>query len=95
MHLRGTGFTASDTQHIVLAMVTVVLMPLAMGFGAAAFGKRFRLYSITCDETGTAIDPQRVDGDHGSPERAPEQNQQGGREERPEHPLVVPGEPDR
>jgi hypothetical protein len=47
MHLRGTGFTASDTLHIVLAMVTVVLMLLAMGFGAAAFGKRFRLYSIT------------------------------------------------
>ena len=32
--------------HIVLAMVTVLLMLLAMGFGAAAFGRRFRLYSI-------------------------------------------------
>ena len=32
--------------HIVFAMVTVLLMLLAMGFGAAAFGKRFRLYSI-------------------------------------------------
>jgi hypothetical protein len=27
-------------------MVTVLLMLLAIGFGAAAFGKRFRLYSI-------------------------------------------------
>ena len=32
--------------HIVFAMVTVLLMVLAMGFGAAAFGKRFRHYSI-------------------------------------------------
>ena len=50
MHLRQVlaagGGTLSDTMHIVLAMVTVVLMSLAIGFGAAAFGKRFRLYSI-------------------------------------------------
>jgi hypothetical protein len=50
MHLRealaaGEG-TLSDTMHIVLASVTVVLMLLAIAFGAAAFGKRFRLYSI-------------------------------------------------
>jgi hypothetical protein len=32
--------------HIVFAMATVPLMLLAIGFGAAAFGKRFRLYSI-------------------------------------------------
>src|SRR6476660_3210388 len=32
--------------HIALAMVTVLLMLLAIGIGAAAFGKRFRLYSI-------------------------------------------------
>jgi hypothetical protein len=50
MHLRevlaaGEG-TLTDTTHIVLAMVTVLLMLLAMGFGAAAFGKRFRFYSV-------------------------------------------------
>ena len=31
--------------HLVLAGMTVVLMFLAIGFGATAFGKRFRLYS--------------------------------------------------
>jgi hypothetical protein len=46
MHMRGAGFTLTDTMHIVFAMVTVLLMLLAIGFGAAAFGKRFRLYSI-------------------------------------------------
>jgi hypothetical protein len=50
MHLRealavGEG-TLSDTMYIVLASATVVLMLLAIAFGAAAFGKRFRLYSI-------------------------------------------------
>jgi hypothetical protein len=50
MHLREVlavgGATLTDTMHIGFAMVTVVLMLLAMGFGAAAFGTRFRLYSI-------------------------------------------------
>ena len=50
MHVREVlaagGGTLSDTMHIVLSMVTVVLMSLAIGFGAAALGKRFRLYSI-------------------------------------------------
>jgi hypothetical protein len=50
MHLRETlaagGSTLSDTLHIVLACVTVVLMLLAMAAGAAAFGTRFRVYSI-------------------------------------------------
>ncbi len=50
MHLREVlaagGATASDTLHIVFTMVTVLLMLLAIGFGAAAFGNRFRLYSI-------------------------------------------------
>jgi hypothetical protein len=46
MHMRGAGFTLTDTMHIVFAMVTVLLMMLAIGFGAAAFGKLFRLYSI-------------------------------------------------
>lgn len=50
MHQRGVlatgGGTLTDTMHIVLAIVTVFLMMLAIGFGAVAFGKRFRLYSI-------------------------------------------------
>jgi hypothetical protein len=46
MHLRGTVFTLTDTMHIVWATVTVLLMMVTIGFGAAAFGKRFRLYSI-------------------------------------------------
>jgi hypothetical protein len=46
MHLRGAGFTLTDTMHIIWTIVTVLLMMLAIGFGAAAFGKRFCLYSI-------------------------------------------------
>lgn len=50
MHQRAVlvtgGGTFSDTMHIVLSIVTVLLMLLAIGFGAAAFGRRFRLYSI-------------------------------------------------
>jgi len=50
MHLREVlaagGGTLTDTMHIAFAMVTVLLMLLAMGFGAAAFGKHFRRYSI-------------------------------------------------
>jgi hypothetical protein len=44
--LAAGGGTLSDTLHQVLAAVTVFLMFLAIGFGAMAFGKRFRLYSI-------------------------------------------------
>jgi hypothetical protein len=44
--LAAGGGTFSDTLHVVLGAVTVVLMFLAIGFGARAFGTRFRLYSI-------------------------------------------------
>jgi hypothetical protein len=44
--LAAGGGSLSDTLHQVLAAVTVFLMFLAIGFGATAFGKRFRLYSI-------------------------------------------------
>ena len=44
--LAAGGGTPSDTLHQILAAVTVFLMFLAIGFGATAFGKRFRLYSI-------------------------------------------------
>lgn len=50
MHLREViaagGGNWSDTMHIVFTMFTVLLMVLAMGFGAAALGRSFRWYSI-------------------------------------------------
>jgi hypothetical protein len=46
MHMRGDEFSLTDTMHIVFGVVTVLIMLLTIGFGAAAFGKRFRLYSI-------------------------------------------------
>jgi hypothetical protein len=50
MHQRAVlaagGGTLTDTMHIVWSVVTVLLFVLEIGFGAAAFGKRFRLYSI-------------------------------------------------
>jgi hypothetical protein len=45
MHLRGAERTLTDTMHKVLTMVTVLVMLGAVGFGAAALGKRFRIYS--------------------------------------------------
>jgi uncharacterized protein DUF998 len=45
MHLRGSEITWTDTMHKILTGVTVVLIVLAIGFAATAFGKRFRLYS--------------------------------------------------
>jgi hypothetical protein len=44
--LAAGGGTWSDTMHLALGGITVLLMFLAIGFGATAFGKRFRLYSI-------------------------------------------------
>ena len=46
---RGAGGgrgTPSDTLHVALGMVTVLFMLVAIGTGAAAFGRRFRFYSI-------------------------------------------------
>ena len=45
MHLRGSEITWTDTMHKILTGVTVVLIVLAIGFAATAFGKKFRLYS--------------------------------------------------
>ena len=44
--LAAGGGTLTDTLHIAWTMATVFLMMLAIGFGAVALGKRFRLYSI-------------------------------------------------
>jgi hypothetical protein len=40
------GGTVTDQLHLVWAGVAVLFMFLFIAFGAAAFGKRFRLYSI-------------------------------------------------
>jgi hypothetical protein len=45
MHMRGTVFTDTDALHIAFAFSAVALMLGFMGFGAAAFGRRFRIYS--------------------------------------------------
>jgi hypothetical protein len=44
--LAAGGGTLTDTMHLVLAAVTVLMYLIALGFGAAALGKRFRVYSI-------------------------------------------------
>jgi Protein of unknown function (DUF998) len=50
MHQRAVlatgGGTLTDTMHIVWSTITVLLFMLEIQFGAAAFGKRFRFYSI-------------------------------------------------
>lgn len=44
--LAAGGSTLTDTLHIVWTFATVGFMLVAIGFGAAAFGTRFRSYSI-------------------------------------------------
>jgi hypothetical protein len=46
IHLRGIEPTLTDTMHGILTMVGNLFMLLALWSGAAAFGKRFSLYSI-------------------------------------------------
>jgi hypothetical protein len=50
MHLREVlaagGGTLSDTLHIVWTVANGLFTLIAMGFAAAAFGRRFRIYSI-------------------------------------------------
>lgn len=44
--LAAGGGTWSDTLHVILGIMTVLFMLVAIGVGATAFGKPFRLYSI-------------------------------------------------
>lgn len=44
--LAAGGGTLTDTLHIVWASITLLFMMVVMGFGAAALGKGFRLYTI-------------------------------------------------
>jgi hypothetical protein len=50
MHQRAVlaagGGTLTDTMHIAWTIVTSLFFMFALGFGAAAFGRRFRVYSI-------------------------------------------------
>jgi CubicO group peptidase (beta-lactamase class C family)/hypothetical membrane protein len=46
MHPRGTGNVDGDLPHIVLTGVLVLLLLIAIGFGAFAVGKQFRSYSL-------------------------------------------------
>jgi hypothetical protein len=44
--LAAGGGTFGDTLHRILGIATVLLFVVTVGFGAAAFGPRFRFYSI-------------------------------------------------
>ena len=46
MHQRGSGSMSTDAPHIVLTAVLVLLLLISIGFGAFAFGRRFRAYSL-------------------------------------------------
>jgi len=46
MNLRGTGHISGDLPHIALTGVTVLFILLAIGFGTALYGSRWRLYSF-------------------------------------------------
>jgi hypothetical protein len=58
MHQRAVlaagGATLTDTLHLVWAAITGVFFLLIVGFGAAALGKRFRVYSIATMVIGLA-----------------------------------------
>lgn len=44
--LAAGGGTFTDTWHLVMSGITLLLMLFIIGYGAAAFGKKFRLYSL-------------------------------------------------
>ena len=46
MHMRGAPRTLTDTLHIVWSAVTLLLMLVTITFGAAAFGRHFRHFSL-------------------------------------------------
>lgn len=46
MHSRGTGFTLTDILHIAMAVIAVAMVLFIVSFGARAFGRVFRNYSV-------------------------------------------------
>lgn len=46
MNLRDAPKTYSDTMHIIMTSVLVIIIIGSIGTGAAAMGKRFRIYSV-------------------------------------------------
>jgi hypothetical protein len=46
MHLRGVEGTLTDTMHAVITGIGVLFLLFTVGFGAASFEKKFRIYSI-------------------------------------------------
>ena len=46
MHGRGAERSLTDTLHLVDGVMAVLLLVVAIGFAATAFGQRYRLYSI-------------------------------------------------
>lgn len=46
MQLRGQTMALTDVLHIAFAMVWLLFSLLILGFGAAALGKQFRIYSL-------------------------------------------------
>ena len=55
MHLRGAPRTLTDTLHIVWTAATLLLMLVTITFGSAAFGKRFRHFSLGIVTTFTVF----------------------------------------
>jgi hypothetical protein len=71
--LAAGGATLTDTLHIVWTAMNGVLTLLAMGFGAAALGRRFRLYSVAAmvilvaAGAVTSLDAPRINADLPTP----------------------------
>jgi uncharacterized protein DUF998 len=66
MHLRGAGFSLTDTLHIVWTAVTLLITLVVMGLAAREFGSRFRAFTfaivvvwLVCG-TFTGLDGPRV-----------------------------------
>lgn len=66
MHLRGAGFSLTDTLHIVWTAVTLLITLVVMGLAVTAFGRRFRSFTfaigavwLVCG-TLTGLDGPRV-----------------------------------
>jgi hypothetical protein len=55
MRPRGTGSIATDLPHIILTGALVLVTLLAIGMGAFAFGRRFRVYSVATFLTMIAL----------------------------------------